>query len=533
MRIALLLLLFFVQFQFQSQVALDLELFASGFDGPVALENAGDDRMFVVEQDGVIRVRQSDGTVSTFLDIQVPVNSNGNERGLLGLAFHPDYENNGYFFVNYTRSGGNSRISRFSVSADPDAADVTSEVIIMEIFQPYSNHNGGDIQFGPDGYLYIGMGDGGSAEDPDNYGQNTQSFLGKMLRIDIDNAVPGETYSIPADNPFINDDNVLDEIWALGLRNPWRYSFDAMTGDLWIGDVGQYDWEEISFQASTSPGGENYGWRCYEGNHPFNTSGCGPMSDYVDAIAEYSHSGGNCSVTGGFVYRGSLEPTLDGHYIFVDYCSGNFWTTFDNAGTWETNMALQTGEFGWSTFGVDMNNEMYVVNQNGNIFRIFDACVDYQPNFSVNGDILTAPDGSDYQWYLNGQIIPGATDQTYNILESGEYSLGMTSEQGCTGISQPLSVVYTSVGAIQLLTAINLFPNPTSEIVNLNIESVEQGEAIIELRDALGKLIWSDRRIIQTGMNSLEYNVRELETGFYVLTISTEKERHRISLIRD
>ena len=239
-----------------------LESFGPSFDDPVEIKHAGDDRLFIVEQPGEIKILNSNGTVNStpFLDIRDEVSTNASERGLLGLAFHPNYPSTPYFFVNYTNNSGDTVIAKYSVSSDPDIAN-TNETILLTIDQPYSNHNGGCINFGPDGYLYIGMGDGGSGGDPQNYSQNLNSLLGKMLRIDVDN---GDPYAIPNDNPY------GDEIWASGLRNPWKFSFDT-NGDLWIADVGQYTWEEINL-VTNDPGGLNYGWRCYEGNHTFNTS---------------------------------------------------------------------------------------------------------------------------------------------------------------------------------------------------------------------------------------------------------------------
>ena len=340
---AFFLLGFFPYFTFAQTI--ELEQYATGFLSPVDITNAGDDRLFVVERSGRIKIIDENAIVisTPFLDIDnlVTQTSGQNEQGLLGLAFHPDYINNGYFFVNYIGNDEDTYIVRYSRDAsDSNLADPNSALTILKIDQPTWNHNGGCIKFGPDGYLYVGMGDGGSGNDPWGTwgnGQNTQTMLGKILRIDIDNGSP---YSIPSDNPFINDANVLDEIWAIGVRNPWRFSFDKQTGDLWIGDVGQNAWEEIDFQPANSPGGENYGWRCYEGNHlngNVNTSNCGSSDEYVSPIYEVQHSGfsGPCSITGGFVYRGEDYPDLEGIYIFADYCTGEFFTVAsDGSGGW-------------------------------------------------------------------------------------------------------------------------------------------------------------------------------------------------------
>ena len=241
-----------------------LESFGPTFNSPVEIKNAGDERLFIVEKSGKIKILNSDGSVNStpFLDIEDRVSISGNERGLLGLAFHPNYPENPYFFVNYTNNSGNTTISKFSVSSNENIAN-TNETILLTINQPYANHNGGCINFGPDGNLYIGMGDGGSGGDPQNYSQNTNSLLGKMLRINVNSGV----YSIPDDNPFGS------EIWSTGLRNPWKFSFDSENGNLWIADVGQNEFEEINLVID-NPSNINYGWRCYEGNEPYNTSGC-------------------------------------------------------------------------------------------------------------------------------------------------------------------------------------------------------------------------------------------------------------------
>jgi glucose/arabinose dehydrogenase len=331
---------------------------------PVDLQNSGDgtNRIFVVERAGRIKVFPNSQTVQstkTFLDITDRVTSGG-EMGLLGLAFHPDYENNGYLFVNYTASSPlMTRISRFTVSStNPDSADKNSELILMSFSQPFSNHNGGWIGFGPnDGYLYIGVGDGGSGGDPQNHGQNVNTILGNILRIDVNNQDPGLEYAIPPDNPFVDSTgSEVKEIYAWGLRNPWRNSFDPVTGWLWCADVGQNAWEEIDIIEN----GKNYGWRCYEGNHPFNTSGCGPQSEYVFPIWEYARSLGY-SVTGGYVYRGPNVPELTGKYIYADYGSNRIWALEYDGINPATNEYLLNAPASPTSFGVDENDELYVV----------------------------------------------------------------------------------------------------------------------------------------------------------------------------
>ncbi len=344
-----------------------LEPYASGFDSPVDLKNAGDDRLFVVEQGGDIEIIQADGSVNatSFLDISGNISSGG-ERGLLSVAFHPDYSNNGFFFVNYTRQDGGTRISRFSVDpSNPDLALPASELIILEYSQPFSNHNGGCLQFGPDGFLYIASGDGGSGGDPGNRAQNTEVLLGKLLRIDIDNPIPGGTnYSIPADNPFAGNPSSAQEIWAYGLRNPWKFSFDSATDDLWIADVGQNAFEEINKVGATEAG-LNYGWRCYEASTIFNNAGCPPAGDLTFPIAEYPHSEGQ-SITGGYVYRGTDFPAMEGLYFFADFISGLV-GSINPSGVYEDYGSLGGN---WATFGVDNSNELYIAGFNGVISRV-------------------------------------------------------------------------------------------------------------------------------------------------------------------
>jgi glucose/arabinose dehydrogenase len=343
---------------------------ASGLAMPVGITQAGDGsgRLFISQQGGSILIYDGESLLATpFLDISDKVVCCG-ERGLLSVAFHPQYAENGYFFVDHTRVGdGATVIERYQVSSDPNVADPDSGITILTIPQPQSNHNGGQLQFGPDGYLYIGMGDGGGGGDPDNLAQDPASLLGKLLRIDVDSGSP---YSIPASNPFAVDDGVLDEIWALGLRNPWRFSFDRMTGDLFIADVGQSAWEEVNFVAGSSVGGENYGWSCYEGDHDYDTGReCTSLGTLAFPILEYSHDLG-CSITGGFRYRGSRYPALDKLYLYADYCSGRLWAAAQMDGLWSGALALDT-TYSITTFGEDESGEVYLADYgNGVIYQI-------------------------------------------------------------------------------------------------------------------------------------------------------------------
>ena len=345
-----------------------LESFGPSFNSPVEIKNAGDERLFVVEKSGKIKILNQNGSVNStpFLDIEDRVSTNANERGLLGLAFHPNYPENPFFFVNYTNNSGATTISKFSVSANQDIAN-DSETILLEINQPYANHNGGCINFGPDGNLYIGMGDGGSGGDPQNYSQNTESLLGKMLRINVNSGA----YSIPENNPY------GDEIWSVGLRNPWKFSFDSLNGDLWIADVGQNEFEEINM-VQNNPANINYGWRCYEGNEPYNLSGC-PEEGLTFPVSTYSHySSGDfkCSITGGYVYRGNQISGLNGVYFFADYCSGEIGLLSKNENDeWDMSLAFPNINGSWVSFGEDINGELYIASINGGVYKIIDAAL--------------------------------------------------------------------------------------------------------------------------------------------------------------
>ncbi|GAA5090172.1 PQQ-dependent sugar dehydrogenase [Chryseobacterium ginsengisoli] len=338
--------------------------FATGLTAPVEIVNANDSRMFVVQQNGIIKIVQPNGTVNStnFLNIGSKI-TYGGERGLLGLAFHPQYSTNGYFFVYYNDLDGDITVARYTVSSDPNVADVTTEKIILNQAKPFDNHNGGSIHFAPDGYLWVVTGDGGSGGDPNNNAQNKNSLLGKLLRLDINSTGP---YNIPPGNPFVGVDGA-DEVWAYGLRNAWKFNFDTVSGNVMIADVGQGQIEEINRMPLTQAG-INYGWRCYEGNNSYNTAGCPAQSTMTFPIAAYDHSGGKCSITGGYIYRGTQYPALQGRYIFADYCSTQIGIlNSDNSITWTS--AFSGNNF--STFGVNNQNELFVAAVNsGKIFRV-------------------------------------------------------------------------------------------------------------------------------------------------------------------
>ena len=388
--IKFILVLLISSFSIYAQIPANLDRqFLFTVSEPVTVRHAGDGsgRIFIAEQEGTIKIYDGNNLLATdFIDISAKVTNSG-EQGLLGLDFDPDYANNGYFYVYYSKSGNNSGdtiIERYSVSAgDANIADIDSGLLVMRIAQPFTNHNGGDIHFGPDGYLYIGMGDGGSGGDPQNNAQNTASLLGKMLRIDVSpdpvfassfeqttpvtpitqcglDATPG-SYIIPTDNPFVADTSSCGEIWSYGLRNPYRWSFDKLTGDLIIGDVGQNAFEEVNFQAAANTGGDNYGWRCREGAHDFNTSLCTGSEVFVEPVIDLpQNSNSGCSVMGGYVYRGPITE-IQGLYIFSDFCGGEINFATPSVGNWSFTTWIDVN-FGTRGFGED---------EQGNVYHIF------------------------------------------------------------------------------------------------------------------------------------------------------------------
>ena len=353
-----------------------LQDFAHGLEGPVYLTYAPGqtDRLYAVEQGGRIRVLGMDGSVrqQPFLDISSMV-SNGSEQGLFSVVFSPHYAQDGFFYIDYTDLNGDTVIARYRVSSsNPYQADAASALVILHIPQPAPNHNGGLLLFGRDGYLYIGMGDGGSGADSN--GQRMDTLLGKILRIDVSHTSASQPYAIPPTNPFVGKSGVRPEIWATGLRNPWRFSFDSANGDLFIGDVGQNMYEEVDYQPGNGTGGQNYGWAIFEGNDCYDAANvcAADAPNFTRPVYTYTHDNGNCVVTGGYVYRGKRYPALDGEYIFGDYCSGTIWgfpAASAKSGSVHAAKLLDT-DLQISSFGEDASGELYVVDLGGYISKI-------------------------------------------------------------------------------------------------------------------------------------------------------------------
>jgi len=349
-----------------SDFVLKLEEIASGLNNPVYVTSpAGDARLFIVEQIGRIRIVENGQLLATpFLDIVSKVSSGG-ERGLLSVAFHPQYRTNGFFYVYYTGSGGEIRIERYSVSSNANLANAASVKVLVTVPHLRTNHNGGLAMFGPDGMLYLGLGDGGGGGDPDHNGQNQTTLLGKLLRINVDS---GDPYSIPSGNPFAGRSDARQEIWAMGLRNPWRYAFDKSIGRLYVADVGQDAVEEVNVVTATRAG-VNYGWNVLEGSTCYNAPSCS-KSGFEIPVLEYSHANGQCSVTGGFVYRGTAIPEIAGAYFYADYCAG--WVksfTYDN-GAASNQKDWNLGNVGSITsFGEDSAGELYLTSANGRVYK--------------------------------------------------------------------------------------------------------------------------------------------------------------------
>lgn len=505
----------------QNPVTILLENFATGLIAPVDIAHCGDERLFIVEQAGRIMIVNPNGSVNPtpFLDIRTRVNDSGGEQGLLGLAFDRDYASNGRFYVNYTAGSGNgsTRVSRFRVTEEPNVADPDSEEILYTVVQPASNHNAGDLDFGPDGYLYIPLGDGGSGNDPWNSGQDlVASALGDIVRLDVS----GETgYTIPASNPWVNAGNdTLPEIWASGLRNPFRFGFDALTGDLWIGDVGQGQREEIDFWPAGDNSGPNFGWRCYEGNiaTPGISDDCPAASEFVGPVTDHTHGDGWCSVIGGRVYRGTEFPRLYGRYFYTDYCPTPYFSLRpDGAGGWIREQARpNNGGTGTSCIAENSALELFVANvNNGTIKRIVDQCPMPAPDITLNGLEITSTEADSYTWFLDGVEIPGAETQTITAQAAGDYYV-VGSFGTCSLISDTVQVVGTAIASLGA-EELKVIPVPARDRITL--QGVPAGTVLVELMDLTGRAVLS-RSWNGSGQGVIELG--QLESAAYVLRLT-------------
>lgn len=440
----------------QSMPELKLRQVFSGLSSPVAMSHIpNDNRIFIVERRGRIKIAYPNGTVleTPFLDITDRV-IGGGEKGLLGLAFPPNYKNSGQFFVYYTGiSPLKTIISRYRVSSDSNIALKETEEQLLTFNQPFENHNGGCIEFGSDGYLYIGVGDGGSGGDPMNFAQNKLSYLGKMLRINV-NTTTG--YNIPASNPWVGDSDYLPELWAMGYRNPWKFAFDPHNDNLWIADVGQNAYEEVDFEPAGWMGGANYGWRCYEGEHPYNTANCNGFDSYQGPVAEYNHGTNNqhCSIIGGKVYVKNPESPLYGNYLYADYCSGNIWGTkyIENIGFDTRLLKVQNIAF-FTTFGNDYQDNIYIARENGLIYRIdtLPICSSKlnleSSGLAVGCDIESVtlktdfyPNGT-YTWFKNGIQIQQSNSDSILVNTLGQYTVSFRSDSCKVERSDTVTIV--------------------------------------------------------------------------------------------
>lgn len=501
-----------------------LDLWANGLDVPVEVRNAGDGRLFVVERAGVVRIVTDSMEVAAdpFLDIQDRVNDFGHEQGLLSIAFAPEHATSGHFYVYYiyadesTGIEGLSRISRFGLlNGDPDEADPNSEQIVYAWPQPQKTHNGGTLQFGADGYLYFAFGDGGGPNDPLDNGQDLSDPLGDMIRIDV--SLPGDTFGIPPDNPFVDAaGDTLPEIWASGLRNPWRWSFDPATGDVWLADVGQLTWEELDYWPAGAPGGRNMGWSCREGliaTPDEDQAACGTADDYAAPIAVFDHTVQTwCAIIGGYVYRGTAWPHLAGKYIFTDYCAGDLLAATSDG---QVDTLLMSEVYGASSFGTDHDGELYLTNEtNGTLHRIRDACPMAAPAINDEGGVLTCTEALTYQWYLDGMPIAGATGQEWTPEGGGSYSVVANFGEPCTLRSDTLQVIITGmVGTAG--PVMHVFPQPANGVLHIEFDRAVGNGLRLQLADVTGRRVMG--RPLAAGERHVQMDLSDLSPGTYLL----------------
>lgn len=506
------------------------------FTGPVVdLAHAGDDRLFAVVQAGYIFIITDSMQVASrpFLDITGQVDYSG-EKGLLGLAFAPDYATTGHLYTHYVAPVGQGMtvISRWTVSTDPDSVDMASEDTLFTYDQPYPNHKGGDLDFGPDGMLYIPLGDGGSGGDPQGHAQDLSDPLGDILRIDVSD--PDTTYTVPADNPYVSaGPDTLKEIWASGLRNPFRFGFDLLTGDMWIGDVGQSAWEEWDLLPAGT-GGANFGWRCYEGHAPYNTAGCQPQSFYrapaVVHLNQAQPGGTYCAAIGGRVYRGSQWPHLYGRYFYTDVCAPEFRNLRpDGGGGFIDELSVEPGFAGFTCIAEDHTGELFAANLgDGKVYKLSDRCPMDPPVITQAGNELHTPSIGSIQWYFEGLPFLGATDTVFAPGSSGAVHVMVDHGDQCVLSSDTLAFVYTGIVPLAL-PLLQAFPDPANDV--LYITRWDARSITFRVLDRSG------RTVLEGPVNSTREGLRtaDLPTGVYLLTAFDGKgsvsERRRFTVV--
>ncbi|MEO8590020.1 MAG: PQQ-dependent sugar dehydrogenase [Flavobacteriales bacterium] len=503
----------------QNPTRIELVPWATGLLHVTDIAHCGDERLFAVRQDGYISIVTDSMVVlpTPFLDIHDSVLYSG-EQGMLGLAFDPDYATNGWFYVNYISATGgtHSRISRFTVTADPNVADPASEQIIYSVQQPYVNHKGGDLDFGPDGFLYVPFGDGGGWGDPEGHAQNLSDPLGDIIRIDVSGG--GSGYVVPPSNPYVNaGPDTLPEIWASGLRNPFRFGFDRLTGDLWIGDVGQSAWEEIDHWPAGDNSGPNFGWHCYEGQAPFNTDSCDAIGAYVAPVTVHVNDGNLgqwCAIIGGRVYRGAQWPHLFGRYLYTDYCLGDFWSLKAIApGQWFDEAVLDT-TYGWNCIAENVHGELFTGHlDQGVICKIIDHCPMEPPVITYDGTLISTP-ANGYQWYLDGLPIPDAVQESHVPQANGVYHVVADYGEGCTLASDTLVLLNMGISNLEAAD-IAITPDPVDDHVAV---SWNGGATVKEIRitDLQGRIVL--QHAVRTGTRA-ELNTSQLATGVHFMQL--------------
>lgn len=533
----------------KAQPLIGYQSVATGFTAPVDVVNAGDSRLFIVEQGGKIKIWNGTTVLLTsFLDITSIVNYSG-EMGLLSLAFHPDYTNNRYFFIFYNSANGNVNLARYQTkSSNPNEADTASGVILMSIPKPFTNHNGAKLNFGADGLLYFATGDGGSGGDPNNYAQTGSSYLGKMLRINVNSFTTPPYYTIPPNNPFVNDPIIKPEIIAFGLRNTWRWSFDRQTGDMWLADVGQNLLEEVNFTAASNLNNNNYGWRCYEASQTYNSSGCMGASNYTMPIFEYGHNNtdGGYSITGGYVYRGVEYSFLQGFYIVTDYVTKKNWLIKSNgSGGWLTYLSTVLAPANISGFGESNTGVLYAVGlNNGVLYKItasnpiplklqsFNVVqqnnnhyVKWQVTEQQIGDVFVIEKSTDNVHFLPAETITVSEEKLV-----AEYSVVLNSivDQLCFYrlklIDKNGVVSYSSIVAVNNKSA-NIKVIKSGSIIKIQSPVDIQAYQII---DEMGRKI--EQQVI-TATKTINYNISKLLPGVYLMQLKHTKGNSLIKLM--